>query len=46
MNAWPFIAAAYGIGVTGIAGLVIYSYGSMRAAERVAALLKERKRDR
>ena len=39
MNAWPFIAAAYGICVAGTAALLLWSGRSMRAAEAAADAL-------
>ena len=36
MNAWPFIIAAYVVGIGGTAALVLWAYGSMRRAERDA----------
>ncbi|HEX8447023.1 MAG TPA: hypothetical protein VF649_10465 [Sphingomonas sp.] len=36
MNHWPFIIAAYAIGIGGTAGLAVWSYGAMRRAERRA----------
>lgn len=36
MNHWPFIAAAYAIGIGGTAGLALWSLVAMRRAERRA----------
>ncbi len=36
MNHWPFIIAAYAIVLGGSAGLTIWAWASMRAAEKFA----------
>jgi hypothetical protein len=36
MNAWPFVAAAYGITVVASAVIAWASYAAMRRAERAA----------
>ena len=33
MNPWPFVAAAYGVALLGVAGLILWAYASMRRAE-------------
>ena len=40
MNAWPFVIAAYALTLGGTAGLVGWSWRSMRAAEALADSLK------
>jgi len=40
MNPWPFVAAAYAIGLLGTAALLIASYVSMRRAEAQADKLR------
>ena len=43
MNHWPFIVAAYGLTLLGTAGVTLWSWASMRRAEREAdALRRER----
>ncbi|MGQ0558156.1 MAG: hypothetical protein ACT4OE_01005 [Sphingosinicella sp.] len=36
MNPWPFIAAAYGLVLAGLAGLTLASFVAMRRAEKRA----------
>jgi hypothetical protein len=36
MNAWPFVAAAYGVTVAASAVIAWMSYATMRRAERAA----------
>ena len=40
MNPWPFVIAAYGVGVALTAGLLLWAYASMRRAEAAADALK------
>ena len=42
MNPWPFVAAAYLVGIGGTGGLLVASLAAMRAAERRADALKRR----
>ena len=42
MNAWPFVAAAYAIGVGLTAALLLWSFAAMRRAEAAADALKRR----
>ena len=39
MNPWPFVIAAYGVTVTLTAGLLLWSYSTMRRAEAAADTL-------
>ena len=39
MNPWPFVAAAYAVGLGGTAALVLWSWLAMRRAEAEAARL-------
>jgi heme exporter protein D len=43
VNHWPFILAAYGIGLVATVALVVASYLSMRKAEAEADTLKDRR---
>ncbi len=43
MNHWPFVIAAYGITLIGAAAVTVQSLLRMRAAERRADALKDRK---
>jgi Flp pilus assembly protein CpaB len=36
MNPWPFVIAAYAVAIAGTAGLLLWSYASMRRAEAAA----------
>ncbi|MDV3257783.1 MAG: heme exporter protein CcmD [Sphingomonas sp.] len=40
MNQWAFVAAAYGLAVLAIAGLVAWSWVSMRRAEQAAEAVR------
>ncbi|NJC33292.1 hypothetical protein GGR88_000766 [Sphingomonas jejuensis] len=42
MNAWPFIAAAYGLTGAATAALVGWCWSAMRRAERAAEALRRR----
>lgn len=42
MNHWPFIIAAYAIGIAGTLAVVIASFVAMRRAERQADALTRR----
>ena len=42
MNPWPFVIAAYAVAVAATAGLLLWSYASMRRAEASADSLKRR----
>ena len=39
MNPWPFVIAAYGVAVGLTAGLLLWSWASMRRAEAAADAL-------
>ena len=41
MNPWPFVIAAYAVTLTATTGLLVWSYASMRRAERSADALRE-----
>jgi hypothetical protein len=43
MNHWAFITAAYAITLIGAAGVTLQSWRRMRAAEKRAEALKDRK---
>ena len=36
MNPWPFVIAAYAVTILGTAGLLLWSWRTMRAAEAAA----------
>ncbi|MBW7946393.1 MAG: heme exporter protein CcmD [Sphingomonadaceae bacterium] len=40
MNALPFVIAAYAVGVAGIGGVLLWSWLSMRRAEKAADALR------
>jgi hypothetical protein len=40
MNAWPFVAAAYGVAVALTLALLLWAFTSMRRAEAAADALK------
>jgi hypothetical protein len=40
MNPWPFVIAAYSVTILATAGLVLWSYASMRRSEAAAAAFK------
>ena len=42
MNPWPFVIAAYSVGIVLTAGLVAWAYASMRRAEAAAASLADK----
>ena len=42
MNHWPFIIAAYAIGIAGTVGLTLWSFVAMRRAEARAEALTRR----
>ena len=42
MNRWTFVIAAYAIALAGTLALVLWSYASMRRAERAAEALRTR----
>ena len=42
MNPWPFVIAAYALALGGTAALALWSWRSMRAAERFAAEVTRR----
>jgi hypothetical protein len=42
MNQWAFVLAAYGIVVAATAGLILWAWMSMRAAEAEAEAVKRR----
>lgn len=42
MSAWPFVAAAYLVGIGGTVALAAWSYAAMRAAERAAHAIRRR----
>ncbi len=44
MNHVEFIAGAYALTIVGLAGLLVASWTAMRAAERAAAEIRERRR--
>jgi heme exporter protein CcmD len=41
MNPWPFVAAAYGVTIFAVAGLIAWAYASMRRAEAAADKLRK-----
>jgi hypothetical protein len=41
MNHWPFILAAYAVTVIGVGGLSLFSWLTMRRAERAVDALKD-----
>ena len=41
MNHWAFVAAAYGVTMVGVAGLVLWAYATMRRAEAAADSLRK-----
>ncbi len=40
MNPWPFVIVAYGVTLLGTAGLCLWSWRTMRSAERRADQIK------
>lgn len=42
MNPWPFVAAAYLVAILLTAGLLLWSFASMRRAEAAADALSRR----
>ena len=42
MNQWPFIVAAYALGIGGTALLALWSYVAMRRAEAAVDALRKR----
>jgi hypothetical protein len=42
MNPWPFVVAAYAVGIGGTAGLLLWAFGSMVRAEAAADALKKK----
>ena len=42
MSAWPFVTAAYTVGIVLTAALLVWAYVSMRRAEARADALKRR----
>jgi hypothetical protein len=42
MNPWPFVSAAYAIALALTAGLLVWSFATMRRAEAAADSLKRR----
>jgi hypothetical protein len=40
MNPWPFVLAAYAIGIAATSALLLWAYASMRRAEAAADALK------
>ena len=42
MNAWPFVAAAYGVAIAVTAALQLWAFASMRRAEAAADSLKRK----
>jgi hypothetical protein len=42
VNPWPFVIAAFGIGVALAGALLLWSYATMRRAEAAADALKRR----
>ncbi len=41
MNPWPFVIAAYAITMLAVAGLLLWSYRSMRRSEAAADSLRK-----
>ena len=41
MNPWPFVIAAYAVALVATAGLILWSYSSMRRAEAAADKLRK-----
>ena len=41
MNPWPFVTAAYAVAIVATAGLILWSYASMRRAEAAADKLRQ-----
>ncbi len=41
MNPWPFVIAAYAVAIVATAGLILWSYASMRRAEATADKLRK-----
>ena len=41
MNPWPFVVAAYAMGIIATAGLILWAYASMRRAEAAADKLRK-----
>jgi len=41
MNPWPFVIAAYAVALVATAGLILWSYASMRRAEAAADMLRK-----
>ena len=41
MNPWPFVTAAYAVAIFATAGLILWSYASMRRAEGAADKLRK-----
>ena len=41
MNQWSFVIAAYAVTILAVAGLVLWSYASMRRAEAAADRLRQ-----
>ena len=42
MNPWPFVAAAYVVAISLTAGLLLWSYASMRRAEAAAETISRK----
>jgi len=42
VNHWPFIIAAYGITILGMAGLTLFSLAAMRRAEAAADAIRKK----
>ena len=42
MNPWPFVIAAYAVGVVATAALILWAFASMRRAEAAADKLKRK----
>jgi hypothetical protein len=42
MNPWPFVIAAYGVGVGLTAALLLWTHASMRRAEAAVDALKDK----
>jgi hypothetical protein len=42
MNPWPFVIAAYAIGIAATAALLLWAYASMHRAEAAADALKRK----
>jgi hypothetical protein len=42
MNPWPFVIAAYGMGIALTAALLLWAYASMSRAEAAADALKRK----